>query len=1025
MGSLDREVVFQDKIRDLFVEVTRGFRFDGLEISRVERNFPIDGREADIVLFDKGSMPFLIIETKKKGSYGGSRAPLDPFAPAVIGQAISYVVLYKKNSIHVPFFATASPRAIAVFKTPVNVEDFIDFESVKARRYEKVVKPGYFSKLLSDKHLIIREVPKLTNEYAQGFIDRLAADFMRRRTLKVSLNYALIEQFRLFVEDLSEVCRDLVKVKVKEDSLLKSELEKMEKEVGYRPPAEDLTEMMTYVLMNKLIFYKVIEGKYRLPPLQWVDTSSNIKFMEELYKHFEKAVEVTGDFEPIFKTGAYDLLPIPDEPYVMERINDFISFLDSIDVEEIGELAGYIYEELIPAEERHRLGQFYTPPAICELITKWAIKSPDDVILDPGVGSGGFILYAYRRVLELKTGKTTYSSKEVHEKILNQLYAIDINPFPAHLTAMNLSMRNARAPSTNMNIIVKDFFNIISQQAVLAPYTVKTAAGEIRREIKIPQFDVIIGNPPYTRWDEVPDATRKSISEKLNNYYKKYALLKVGGIRKAQNPGIYIFWIMHATRFLKDGGKLGMIISDLWLQSDYGIKFTKFLLDHYKINAIIDFDQRLFRMPLISTLVLLIEKCANEFLRNDNNVTFIRVNEDVKVDDILDAVDGKNVKVEQINVKIVKQKDLPVDRKLVSVFSPVKDWQSSKLLSKASELFEIAKGNTAWFIKKGVGTGADPFFYLTPEEVKEHKISKEFLWAGLTDAKYSKYFTFNSSDWNNLEKEGKKCFVFICHKPLDKIPPEINEYIKWGETACRTSETRGEGKICSETGASQNRAKTKGFFGWYDLGEVVHVPIFAIYQAWHKTRFTRCDFPIAMYHALISFIPNIKLSKEQLDALLAFFNSSFIQYYIETQGRRSGGGIIALEVNVAREMPVLDVRKLREDQVKLLAQKFEELENEARKIGGASKKENVKKLMPKIHEIDKIIGAIIRLKPEEIKEIEDTVENLIERRTSRAKEAIPESVKGEKEPKIKPPKKQSRKVEEASGEPLEKFFTSD
>lgn len=258
--------------------------------------------------------------------------------------------------------------------------------------------------------------------------------------LKVELSFALIEQFRSFVEDLSDACKDLLKLKMEEDKALRAELEKLEKETGYKPSAEDLAKIMSYVLMNKLIFYKVLEGKYRLPNLTWLDTSSSTKFQERLLWHFDKAIEVTGDFEPIFKTGLYDMLPIPDDPNVMERINDFISFLDNVKVEEIGDLAGYIYEELIPPEERHRLGQFYTPPAICELITKWAIRSPDDIVLDPGVGSGGFLLQAYRRLLKLKTGKDVLPApKEVHERILNQLYAIDVNPFPAPLEIYSAS----------------------------------------------------------------------------------------------------------------------------------------------------------------------------------------------------------------------------------------------------------------------------------------------------------------------------------------------------------------------------------------------------------------------------------------------------------------------------------------------------------------------------------------------------------------------------------------------------------
>ncbi|MEM3872719.1 MAG: N-6 DNA methylase [Nitrososphaeria archaeon] len=1018
MSALEREAAFQDRLKELFIEASKKFRFDGLEISRVERDFPVDSRKVDLILFAKGNMPFLLIETKKKDSER-ERLLVDPFAPAVIGQALSYVALYKKSGINVPFFATSNPKAIAVFRTPDNILDIVDFKGIEERKYDKVIKPGCFSKLISEDYLIIREGPKFDVGYVQSLLDRLAADLMKRKTLKISLNFALIENFRLFVNDLCEACEPLLEVKMGTDQQLKNELERIAKDIGSRPQPKDLVKMMSYVLMNKLIFYKVVERKYRLPPLKWIDTSSSTKFMEELSRHFEKAVEITGDFEPIFKTGVYDLLPIPDDPNVMERINDFISFLDNVEVEEIGELTGYIYEELIPAEERHRLGQFYTPPAICELITKWAIRSPDDIVLDPGVGSGGFILQAYKRLLKLKTGKER-SSEEVHKRILDQLYAIDINPFPAHLTAMNLAMKNVRAPSTNMNIIVKDFFQTNPKQDLLSPYVIRTVAGEIKRIITIPECDVIIGNPPYTRWDEIPDSTKNIIVKTLKNTITKYYLLGGfgGGLRAAQNPGIYIFWIIHATRFLNKFGRLGMIISNLWLQTDYGIRFSNFLLDHYKIKAVIDFSQRLFSIPFISTLVLLMERCDEERERMNNEVHFIYVKRDVSVDELLKIIsEGKGE--EGIYVKTIKQSILPRDKTWIQFFAlsyeKLKEEYAKNLVIKASEIFNISRGSVTWFMEKLAGSGADSFFYLRPSDVTEHNL-KEYVGThilpALISARYSEYFTFTEVDWEQLKNKDRESYMFVCHKPFQDLSVEIKDYINWGKTNCYVSEKRGKGVLCSETVACKQRERTRGYYGWYDLGEAVEVPIFAIYQAWYKTRFVRSYLKLAMYHGLVSLIPKVELSDLQLKALLAYLNSSLTQYYIETHGRRSGGGIVALEVNIAREMPIIDVRRLSDEQARLLAIKFDELEQEARKIGGASEKEQVEKLKPKIYEIDEEIGKILNIPKDIIRQIQESVEQLVNRRISGSKEPAPESVKGE-EPFKARPKKSTKKRERA------------
>jgi hypothetical protein len=249
----------------------------------------------------------------------------------------------------------------------------------------------------------------------------------------------------------------------------------------------------------------------------------------------------------------------------------------------------------------------------------------------------------------------------------------------------------------------------------------------------------------------------------------------------------------------------------------------------------------------------------------------------------------------------------------------------------------------------------------------------------------------------------KKCYMFIGHIRWSEAPKEVKEYIKMGETVIRTKlrETRGGGRIASETEAAKVRKQnTKLFYGWYDLGGVVETSFFAVRQAWHKTRFILCSYPVALYDALIAFKPNeVKLSEKQLKALLAYLNSSFAQYYIELHGRRSGGGIIGLEVNIAKEMPILDVRKLTNEQVIRLAGLFDKLESMARSIGGAVEKEQVEKILPVIKEIDEFVGNLLGLSQDQIRYIQETVDELIKRRQAATKEPKPEAVKGMSEVK--------------------------
>ena len=63
--------------------------------------------------------------------------------------------------------------------------------------------------------------------------------------------------------------------------------------------------------------------------------------------------------------------------------------------------------------------------------------------------------------MELKKRREPYiNESQQHSDILNQLWGIDINQFPAHLSAINLAVRNLDSSSKNMQIIVSDFFKV-------------------------------------------------------------------------------------------------------------------------------------------------------------------------------------------------------------------------------------------------------------------------------------------------------------------------------------------------------------------------------------------------------------------------------------------------------------------------------------------------------------------------------------------------------------------------------------
>jgi len=1007
---MEREAKIQDDLKRLIEAIIKGRRFHGIEITHVEWNYPIDSREADLVLFMRGEVPFMFIETKRKGE--GKGTLFDPLDASVVGQVMSYVALWKRShpDHEVPFVATANPESIAVFRVPKNIEDYIDREAVMKRDYKAAIKRRYLSVL---ENQMVGKVQKLslTREFIDWLLDKLAEEYVEKKIIKPEPTEALIDRFRGFVKTVADKCAPLLEPKLKEDGIFRDEVEKL----GYKTDSNalpqtvpNLVRMMAYVLMNKLIFRKILEGSYGLPHMVSLDSSSLVKFKEQLNYNFDIAIAKTNDFEPIFRTGVYDQIPIPDDPELMEYINDFIYTLESVDVVKIGDQIGYMYEVLIPPEERHQLGQFYTPPWVCDLITKWCIRDPDDIVLDPGVGSGGFLLQAYKVLQEKKIGPSVISvvRPEVHERILSQLYALDINPFPAHLSAMGVSIKSIKSPSTKLNLLVSDFFAIQPGQKVLSPYKVKTIVREEEREVILPKFDAVVGNPPYTRWTEIPSETQVLIRKRLGKLMKEYGLTPQ--VSRGAEPGIYTYWVMHATDFLKEGGRLGMIVSDTWLNTGYGIEFGNFLLDHFRIKAVIDFEAKLFKGATISTCILLAEKENDKTKRSENGVVFIQVPgevENLDIDELLEVIKLGNSK--NYNVSLIAQKDLPKDKKWLDIFFQAVDISNHPLMKKLSDYFVPSYGNTAYLFLASTGKvsgvrnpGARGFNYLSLSKVKEFgieklaypsvSIQKAIIYPAITSARRTNFFTFTEDDWKELYKSDEECYMFVCHVPKEKLSKEVADYIGWGENECKTKgrESMKRGRFASQTEAAKTRAKNvKYFYGWYDQGGVISAPLFAVRQARYIPRFTLCNFPVAMYEHLIAMTPkeHITLNEIQTKALLAYLNSSFIHYYIESKGRSTAKGPMGIEANMAREMPVLNLQKLNDRQLNSLAKLFDELEHEARKIGGASAREHLEKLKPKIYEIDRAVATILGIKDDDIRNIEAQVDLMIERRVGAAK----------------------------------------
>jgi len=87
-----------------------------------------------------------------------------------------------------------------------------------------------------------------------------------------------------------------------------------------------------------------------------------------------------------------------------------------------------LYESLIDPEQRHYLGEYYTPDWLAQWVCERAIDRPlDQRVLDPACGSGTFLFHAVRRFL-LAADAAGMTNQEALAKCAKQIFGIDVHP---------------------------------------------------------------------------------------------------------------------------------------------------------------------------------------------------------------------------------------------------------------------------------------------------------------------------------------------------------------------------------------------------------------------------------------------------------------------------------------------------------------------------------------------------------------------------------------------------------------------
>ncbi len=97
------------------------------------------------------------------------------------------------------------------------------------------------------------------------------------------------------------------------------------------------------------------------------------------------------------------------------------------------DIARILYESVIPAEDRRRLGEYYTPLWLARAIVDEVVQQPlEQTVLDPACGSGTFIYAAVERFLAAAR-EADWSAAQTLDRLPTQIQGIDVHPVSVHL----------------------------------------------------------------------------------------------------------------------------------------------------------------------------------------------------------------------------------------------------------------------------------------------------------------------------------------------------------------------------------------------------------------------------------------------------------------------------------------------------------------------------------------------------------------------------------------------------------------
>jgi type I restriction enzyme M protein len=254
-------------------------------------------------------------------------------------------------------------------------------------------------------------------------------------------------------------------------------------------------------------------------------------------------------------------------PAMLLKIIDGVSNLDLDDADTKGDLYEYLLSKVATAGTN---GQFRTPRHIIKMMVALMKPTPSDIIIDPAMGSAGFLVEAQNYLRE--NSSDLFLNADLREHFNNRMFhGNDMDRTMLRIGAMNMMLHGVDNP----NIEYRD----------------SLSKGNEENE----KYTLLLANPPF--------------KGSLDYDAVSSDLLKITKTKKTELLFLALF-----LRILKIGGRAAVIVPDgvLFGSSNAHREIRKEIVDHNKLDAVISMPAGVFRPYAgVSTAILLFTKTGS------------------------------------------------------------------------------------------------------------------------------------------------------------------------------------------------------------------------------------------------------------------------------------------------------------------------------------------------------------------------------------------------------------------------------